>query len=121
MNMTYNLSFFFGPGFPRALLAASVVCPSDLLVPAFAPEVFFLGPSVASGTGVALFSEASSLGEDAGAAAAVWAVEVLEGVDFGLEIFRGVGFGRKRLRVVVGSLNTTILLGLLDLSGRPLF
>ncbi len=78
---------------------------------------------------MALLSEASPIGEDAGGTAAVWVsvgVEMVDGVDFGvdfvvdfaLEFFRGVGLGRKRLRVVAGSLKTTILLGLLDFSGR---
>lgn len=87
------------------------------------------------GTGVVVLSEASPVGspvgEDAGGAEAVWVwvsvgVEMVDNVDFGvdlgvgfgLEFFLGVGFGRKRRRVVAGSLNTTILLGLLGMSGR---
>lgn len=59
MIMTYSLGFFLGPGFPRALEALSPVCPNALFVPALALEPFFLGGSVAPGTGVALLSEAS--------------------------------------------------------------
>lgn len=122
--MTYVLGFFFGPGFPRALLAASAICASDLFVPAFAAGVFFFSPSVAPGAGVTLDSEASSFGEETGAGAAAWVlvgVEVLDGADFDLRFFRGVAFGKKRLRKVEESFKTTILLGLLALSGRPLF
>lgn len=90
-------------------------------MPDLAPAPFFLGGSVIPGTGVALLSETSAIGEDAGAVAAFGAlvgVETVDGVDLGLEFFRGGGLGRKRPRMTAGSLNTTILLGLLPLSGR---
>ncbi len=121
ISMTYNLGFFFGPGLPRALEAESPVCPIALFVPALTPDPFFFGASVTLGPGVALLSEASAFGEDAGAVAAAGAlagVETVDGVDFALEFFRGVGFGRKRPRMAAGSLKTTTLLGLLLLSGR---
>jgi hypothetical protein len=76
---------------------------------------------VPPGAGVALLSEASAVGEEGAAIGAGWVfvgVEADDGVDFALEFFRGVDFGAKRPRTVAGSLNTTILLGLLDLSGR---
>ena len=84
---------------------------------------FFFDASVAPGTGVELLSEASPLGEDAGAraeaaAGALVGVETEEGVDFVFEFFRGVGFGMKRPSFSGETLNTTILLGLLVLSGR---
>jgi hypothetical protein len=88
--MTYSRGFFFGPGFPRALGAPSMACPSDLFVPAFAPPPFFFGGSVAPGAGVALLSEASPLFEDAGAVTAAWppvGVDADDGVDFTLEFF----------------------------------
>lgn len=115
--MTYSLGFFFGPGLARDLGPPS----KALLIPALATGAFFLGASEAPGTGVALLSEASALGEDAGAVAATGAlvgVEAADGVDFALEFFRGVGLGRKRPRSVGESLTTTILLGFLVLSGR---
>jgi hypothetical protein len=43
----------------------------------------------------------------------------VEGVDFALEFFRGVGFGVKRPRDAGESFRTTILVGLVDFSGRP--
>jgi hypothetical protein len=119
--MTYRLGFFFGPGLPRPFAAASSVCANDLLVPALAPGPFFFGASVASGIGVALLSEASPAGEEVAAGAAAGAgvgVEAVDGVDFALEFFPGIGFGMKRPRVAAGSLKTTILLGLLVFSGR---
>ena len=92
--MTYSLGFFFGPGLPRDLEPLS----KALFAPALPPEAFFLGGSAAPGAGVALFSEASPLGEDAGALMVVGAAigpETVDRVDFALELFRAVGFGRK--------------------------
>lgn len=122
--MTYSLGFFFGPGLPRPFEAASPVCPKALFVPALAPVPFVLDASVAPGAGVALLSEASPGGEEVGAAVAatgtVVGVETVDGVDFALEFFRGVGFGRKRPREAAESFRTTILLCLLVLSGRAI-
>jgi hypothetical protein len=116
---TYTLAFFFGPGLDRDLGPPS----NALLVPALATEAFFFGASVAPGAGVALLSETSPfpLGEEAGAVAATVAlvgVETDDGVDLAFEFFRGVDFGRKRARCEGESFITTILLGLLVLSGR---
>jgi hypothetical protein len=117
-GLTYSLGFFLGPGLPRALGPLSSV----LFVPALAPDPFFFRASPVSGTGVALLSEASPLGEVAGIATTVGTgvgVEIVDGVDFAFEFFRGVGFGRKRPRIAAGSLKTTILLDLSVLSRRP--
>lgn len=73
------------------------------------------------GAGVVLFSDASALGEEAGTGAvaeAAMGVETVDGVDFTLEVFLGVGFGRNRLSCVGEILKTTVLVGLLILSGR---
>lgn len=61
------------------------------------------------------------MGEEAGSVATgatTVGVETVAGVGLAFGFFRGVAFGRKRPRLVGGSLKTTILLGLLVLSGR---
>lgn len=92
--MTYTFCFF---GADLRALDPPSKDPSALFVPAFAAVAFFLGTSVVLGAGVALLSEASPLGEDVirGAVAeALMGVERLDGVDFVLEFFLVVGFGR---------------------------
>jgi hypothetical protein len=69
LGRAYSLGFFFGPGFPRAFGAPSNICPNALFVP-LAAGPFFLGASVAPGTGVALFSEVSPGGDEVGAVGA---------------------------------------------------
>lgn len=63
------------------------------LRPSSCTRTFLFGTSVASGTGVALLSETSAVGEEtgavtvAGAMGAAVGVETLDGVDFALEFF----------------------------------